>query len=85
MRSVIVVLFTIFLVLIGLLVGVSLLEPLASSVNEFDSVNEEFDGSGIIDNVLDAVLVYMPLIVIGGILLWAVRWVLRRERVVNRR
>lgn len=85
-RGVVVVIFTILLVGVGLLVGVSVIEPLADEVKGFDSIDDgPLEGTSIIDDVQRVVFEYMPLIVIGGIVLWAFRWYLRQERFVRGR
>jgi hypothetical protein len=85
-RGVVVVVFTIFLMLLGVMLGTAVLEPLGSTVGEFDSINNgPLDGDGVIDDVYGVVLTYSPLIVIGGIILWAFRWYLRQERFVGGR
>ena len=85
-RGVIVVFFTIFVVMLGLFVGIGMLEPLRDQVEKFDSIDEgELSGSEVNDDVFAVVFEYMPLIVIGGILLWAFRWYMRQERFVGRR
>lgn len=85
-RGVVVVFFTIFLVAIGLLVGTAVIEPLADHVETYDSIDEgELEGTSIIDGVKTTIFEHMPLVVIGGIILWAFRWYLRRERFVGGR
>jgi hypothetical protein len=85
-RGVVVVVFTIFLMLLGVMLGTAVLEPLGSTVGEFDSINNgPLDGDGVIDDVYGVVLTYSPLIVIGGIILWGFRWYLRQERFVGGR
>lgn len=82
-RAVIVLIISVFVVLLGLMVGIAAIEPVAEEVKSFDSVDSQ--DSSTIDDVQTAVFEYMPLIVIGGLSLWALRWYLRRERFVGRR
>jgi len=85
-RGVVVVIFTIFLALLGVMLGTAVLEPLGSAVGEFDSIDDgSLNGSNVIDDVYGAVLTYMPLILIAGIILWAFRWYMRQERFVGGR
>jgi hypothetical protein len=85
-RGVVVVVFTIFLMLLGVMLGTAVLEPLGQTVGEFDSINEgPLNGDSVIDDVYGVVLTYSPLIVIGGIILWGFRWYLRQERFVGGR
>lgn len=85
-RGVIVVIFTIFLMIVGLLVATAAIEPIGDQAEKFDSIDDgPLDGTNIIDDVKTSVFEYMPLIVIGGIILWAFRWYLRRERFIGGR
>lgn len=81
-RAAVAVLLTIFTVMVVLLVGAPVLEDIGSVVGGYDSIdNGPMDGSGMIDNIYDAILVYMPLITIGGIILFAIVYTFRRERI----
>lgn len=81
-RAVVTVLITMLTVMGVLLVGGPVLEDIGSSVGQYDSINNgPMDGDGMIQGIYDAILIYMPLIVIGGIILFAVVYIFRRERV----
>lgn len=84
-RAVVVLIISVFIVLLGLMVGIAAIEPVADAVTQFDSIdNGPLEGTSVIDDVQTTVFEYMPLIVIAGLTLWAFRWYLRRERFVGR-
>jgi hypothetical protein len=62
------------------LVGIPAIEGVGENVKDYDSVNSEFDGTGMINNIYKSVFQWVPLIFLGGMMLWAVLWYFQRER-----
>lgn len=81
-RAVLVVVATIFSVTIALFVGGVALEPIAEHVKTYDSIDEgDLNGTDVINDVLTLLLQFAGVIVIGGIILWAVARQYLKERV----
>lgn len=80
MRAVATVIMIALLMIAYFLVGIPAIEGIGEPVKEYDSVDAEFDGSGIIDNIYQSVFLWVPLIFLGGMMIWAVLWYLQRER-----
>jgi hypothetical protein len=80
MRGIVTFVVTVFAVLLGLYVGVAMVEPFVDIVQE-DNAAQSVGAGDMIDNLETALFQAMPLILIGGLGLgWSVLWYLRRER-----
>lgn len=87
MRGIAMVLVTIFVsaLLFGILAP-SLLEPIGKAVTGYTTVqNSPIDAAGLFDGLKNVILIWSPIIVIGGSVVFAVRYYLNRERFVARR
>lgn len=81
-RAVVTVLITMFAIMAVLLAGGPVLEDIGQEIGSYDSIdNGPMEGSTMIDQLFNVVMVWMPLIVIGGIILFAVVFTFRKERV----
>lgn len=84
-RGVVVLITTAFTLAIGFFVATAVLEPIFSIFGDFAVMSSgPVDGVGLIADIKRVALQWMPLIILGGISLWAFRWYLRRERTVRR-
>jgi len=84
-RGVVVVILTAFALSISYFAAVAVLEPVANIFAGFGAMSGgPVNGVAIIDEIKTVVLQWMPLIILGGMSLWAFRWYLRRERTVRR-
>ena len=80
----IVVLLVVFSMVMYFMVGIPAIEGVGENVKQYDSIDESFDGSGIIDRIYKAVFMWVPLVFVGGMGVWAVAWYLNRERFSGR-
>lgn len=81
MRGVVVVIMTIFVVMLALFVSVATIEPLGEHVKGYDSIDEgALEGTSVVNSVYDGVFKWLPLITIGGMFVWGLRWYIRKER-----
>lgn len=84
MRGVVVYIVLIMTILLSLFVAVSVIEPVGEHVKGYDEIDEgPLDGTSVINTTYTVLFKWMPLIVLGGMLIWAVRWYLREERFVG--
>jgi hypothetical protein len=80
-RAAVTFLFVMFTVIIGLMIGIPMMEGVGEEVKTYDSVDESFDGSGMIDRLYQSVFVLVPLTLVGGFGLYAVMYYYRRESI----
>lgn len=86
MRGVVVVLITIFVAATAIFVAGAAVEPLGEHIKGYDSIDEgPLSGTSVIDTTYDVVFVYAPMIIVFGMLIWAVAWYVRKERFVGGR
>lgn len=81
MRGVVVVLVVAFMLAITQFIGAASVEPVGESLKPYipDSYHS------VIDSIYDVVFKWSVLIFGGGMLVWAVRWYIRKEQYVGRR
>lgn len=83
MRGVVVVLIAVFTAALALFVAGATIAPVGDHVIEHADTSA-IDGESTIQSLYDTVFIWVPLVLIGGMALWAVAWYLRRERFVGR-
>lgn len=81
MRAVVVVLVVLFTLGIFQFIAASSVEPVGEALEPH--IPEKYDG--VIDSIYAVVFKWSVLIFGGGILVWGVRWYIRKERFVGRR
>lgn len=84
-KGVVIVLMTIFLMVGYFLVGVPAIEGVGESIKDQPKINSVMDGTGIIDSMYRALFQWIPLVFVGGMMVWAVAWYLRQESFTGRR
>lgn len=86
MRGIAAVIVTIFLS--ALLFGIfapAILEPIGDFVTASTVVqNSRFDAAGLFNDLKQVILIWAPILTIGGSVVFAVRYYLNRERFVGR-
>lgn len=86
MRGIAVVIVTIFTS--ALLFGVfapAVLEPIGQAVTGFSAVqNSPIDAADLFESLKQVILIWAPLLTIGGATVFAIRYYLNRERFVGR-
>lgn len=75
LRGISTALVLIFVLSIGLLLGVGIFDPLQTTVAGFNP-----DNMGAINNIHEVMVKWLVPVGLGTILLWAVLWILREER-----
>lgn len=79
MRGIAVVVTVTFGIIIVMMVAGPVLEPVNDVVGDNDAVEKQgWDSIG--DRTVSVIMRYVPMIAIAGVLVWALRWYLRRER-----
>lgn len=77
-RGVLTVVLVIAITTIVLFVASVSVEPVGQHVQDnFDT--SDVNGSSTIDEVYESVFQWTPLVFVGGFIVWAVRWYIRRE------
>lgn len=84
-RAIVLVAMSIFAVTILLLLGSGAVQPVGEEVKDFGTNLDAVNGESTIDSVYDAVFIYVPLMLIGGIILFGSALILFRERFTGRR
>lgn len=84
-RAVVLVAMTIFAVAILLLLGTAAIQPVGEDIKDIGDNLDTVNGATTIDSVYDAVFIYVPLMLIGGIVVFGSALILFRERFTGRR
>lgn len=84
-RAIVLVAMTIFATGILLLLGSGSVQPVGEQVKDTGSNLGTVGGVSIINSVYDSVFIYVPLMLIGGILVFGTALILFRERFTGRR
>jgi len=84
MRGVVVVLITIFVAATAIFVSGAAVEPLGEHIKGYDSIDDgELSGTSVINDVYNVVFKWAPMIIVFGMIGWAVAWYVRKERFVG--
>lgn len=84
MRGVLAALFVLFVTILIMFVAIPSVEGVGETVKTYGSIDQEMDGTGMINDIYKAVFQWVPLLMVGGFLVYGIAWYLHQERFTGR-